>query len=368
DVDAAALYVVSLLGLNQGDREPVAYARAADLAESLFVKFPNHPGAAHYLIHAVDDPDHARRGLAAARAYSAIAPSAGHALHMTSHIFLAMGMWDDVARANDEAMATIKRAVGHSVQFSVYGLLQAGRRRDARRWLDSLATQRSSSLEAVREDSKVHLGLTIPAYLAETKEWKSGYVSMLGDTTSSISGGVGEALFGDALAAVSRGKRDRADSLLARLIALRSLASTRKLASASDIGNHEVREKTLRAMMLRADRKPEEAVRLLRFAAEQEAALPMDFGPPVSIEPPREAAGEILLALGRAAEARAEFLLALARAPGRSAVLLGLARAEKALGNRAEAARRYGEVAANWHAADGDWPALAEVRAGAAAH
>ncbi|HYH80486.1 MAG TPA: hypothetical protein VEX86_11840 [Longimicrobium sp.] len=363
DVEAASFYALSLLGLNQGDRDVPTYQRAYALADSLFRAHPRHPGAAHYLIHAVDDPEHAPLGLPAARAYSGIAPSAGHALHMTSHIFVAMGMWDDVVRANEESLASSKRAVGHSAQWLVYGLLQQGRRREAVRWLDSMAVEAASPAPRVRSDSRYHLAVTVPAYVADTRQGDTPVLRLMGDTMTARGLWPAYPDVGRALAAIERGDRVAADSFVARLARFRAENAGLR---ASTLGLVEVMEKTLRAMLLRDAGERERAVALLRDAAAQEAALPMDFGPPATIKPPREVAGEVLLAMGRPAEARTELNLALARTPGRGAVLLALARTEKALGNRDAAARHYAHLAANWHRADADWPHLAEARAGAA--
>lgn len=103
DVEARAFYALSLLGLNQGVRDVPTYLRAGAIAEDIFKKYPDHPGAAHYVIHSYDDPAHAALGLKAARAYSKIAPGAAHAQHMTTHIFMALGMWDEVASQNEIA-------------------------------------------------------------------------------------------------------------------------------------------------------------------------------------------------------------------------------------------------------------------------
>ena len=109
DHEATAFYSLALLGLSQGDRNVPTYLQAAEVAKPVFEQNNDHPGAAHYIIHSYDDPSNASKGLEAARAYSVIAPDAGHAQHMTSHIFLAMGMWDDVIRANINATAVVER-------------------------------------------------------------------------------------------------------------------------------------------------------------------------------------------------------------------------------------------------------------------
>src|SRR5258708_5524860 len=109
DPDAAAFYALSLLGTAHEGRDIPTYMKAAGILEPLFYRYPQHPGIAHYLIHACDDPVHASLALPAARAYSKIAPDAGHAQHMCSHIFLALGMWDDVVRANETAISVVNR-------------------------------------------------------------------------------------------------------------------------------------------------------------------------------------------------------------------------------------------------------------------
>jgi hypothetical protein len=138
DIEATTFYAVSLLGLNQGQREAVAYQKAYELVLPIFKSHPHHPGAAHYLIHATDDPSHAALGLQAAEAYASIAPSATHAIHMTSHIFLALGKWDDVVSANRKAQATIKAGMmsGHIVHWLQFALIEHGIFKEAVVWLD----------------------------------------------------------------------------------------------------------------------------------------------------------------------------------------------------------------------------------------
>ena len=146
DVDAAAFYGLALLGSAHEGRDTAIYARAAAVLEDAFAAHPNHPGLAHYLIHSYDDPEHARQGLPAAQRYFTIASGAPHALHMTSHIYLAMGMWDEVVAANEQATrAAAERAqkagrtpgsCGHANMWLMYGYLQQGRRDAARRLLE----------------------------------------------------------------------------------------------------------------------------------------------------------------------------------------------------------------------------------------
>lgn len=111
DLEAAALYSVALLGTCQGVRRTDVYIRGAAVAEEVFAKNPQHPGAIHYLIHAYDDPVHAPLGLRPARVYADVAGGASHAQHMPSHIFIALGMWNEVISANEIAVSVADRRV-----------------------------------------------------------------------------------------------------------------------------------------------------------------------------------------------------------------------------------------------------------------
>src|SRR5438874_12533361 len=135
DREAKVFYALSLLGLNQGVRDVPSYLRAAAIVDTVFRENPNHPGAAHLLIHSYDDPIHAPLGLAAARAYSKIAPDAAHAQHMTTHIFLALGMWDEVVSQNELASGRDRAActANHYTAWLGYGYRQQGRYGDAMR-------------------------------------------------------------------------------------------------------------------------------------------------------------------------------------------------------------------------------------------
>src|SRR5688572_10517215 len=129
DDEAKVFLALALLGLNQGERDVRTYMRAGAIAEEVLRRNPEHPGAAHFVIHAFDDPVHAPLGLWAARAYSRIAPGALHAQHMTTHIFLAMGMWDDVVSQNVIASGPQRERwrAGHATSWLGYGYLQQGR-------------------------------------------------------------------------------------------------------------------------------------------------------------------------------------------------------------------------------------------------
>src|SRR5437773_1487197 len=170
DREAKVFYALSLLGLNQGVRDVPTYLRAAAIVEPVFRENPNHPGAAHLLIHCYDDPSHAVLGLRAARAYSKIAPDAAHAQHMTTHIFLALGMWDEVVSQNEIASGHDHAAwtPHHYTEWLGYGYLQQGRYREALQHLELMYR----NVNQARRGRPV-LAEMRAAYVVNTERWDS---------------------------------------------------------------------------------------------------------------------------------------------------------------------------------------------------
>src|SRR5213594_190943 len=172
DSEAKVFYALSLLGLNQGVRDTTTYLRAAAIVEQVFRENPNHPGAAHLLIHCYDDPVHAPLGLPAARAYSKIAPDAAHAQHMTTHIFVALGMWDGVVSQNEIASGRDRSAwtPNHYTHWLGYGLLEQGRYREALR----LLTLMHKNMDWSRPRQRAALALMRADYVVNTERWDGG--------------------------------------------------------------------------------------------------------------------------------------------------------------------------------------------------
>jgi hypothetical protein len=217
--------------------------KAAALMEEAFEQYPQHPGAAHYLIHSVDDSVHAPLGLRAARAYSKIAPHSSHAQHMTSHIFLALGMWDDVVAANEAAirvsnpragMDPVSNAgCGHSVTWLGYGYLQEGRFADARRLVEDCGASVPERAETATGGAAIDYDVT-PAgsysamrsrYLIDSGDW-SGPVAAtpvsvegvaVAEYTRDFTDAYGAARHGEVAAAAAAVARaaDSAERLLA---------------------------------------------------------------------------------------------------------------------------------------------------------
>ena len=163
DDEAKLFDALSLLGLNQGVRDIPTYLRAYALANEVFVRHPDHPGASHYVIHATDDPAHATMGLDAARALAKSSPAAEHAQHMTSHIFMALGMWDDLVIANERAthadgsgpdMMPGMHAYycGHGNSWLDYGYVAQGRIVLATRLLERCQAQATTGRDRTRAE------------------------------------------------------------------------------------------------------------------------------------------------------------------------------------------------------------------------
>jgi tetratricopeptide (TPR) repeat protein len=315
DLEAKAFLALAILGLSQGVRSVPAYMRAAAIAEEVFRANPDHPGAAHYIIHAFDDPVHAPLGLPAARAYSRIAPDAAHAQHMTTHIFLAVGMWDEVVSQNEIAADLTAWVPGHYTEWLHYGLLQQGRYREAAALLERVRA--NASAERPRQArSLAFMRLQQRVATAELDE----------------------------LAGVLQGDSPRlgGDPAAARKSAALALQ--------------------LRALSIRRGRRAEEAVAALREAAAIEDALPLEFGPPDLVKPSHELLGELLLDLGRPEPAQRAFERALELTPGRSRALAGLVRAASAAGDRDAARRAFAVLERNWRRADPEHGELDRLR------
>jgi len=343
DVDGRAFYALSLLGLAHEGRDVGLYMRAAALLEEAFPTNRRHPGVLHYLIHSYDDPTHAPLGMRAALLYADVAPEAPHALHMTSHIFLALGMWDETVEVNARAMRVVNRDraakgqsslhCGHYPEWRFYAELQRGRLVEADALLDACLTQARGDLaaggagsanrfEAPRSAVYSWSGMALRR-LVETGEWPKQRLDI-----PAGGGWLGSRFamaYGDALiardAASARAARERIEALAeeARGAVPKGSADARYVEARLGVLLGQVRG-------LEASRagRTEEGLELLRKAAEAETAMPVEFGPPAVEKPGWELLGDELLKAGRRDEARAAYRRALAAAPGRRLSLAGL--------------------------------------------
>ena len=185
DLEASAFYALAILGTAQGERNFRTYMKAAAIAEEVFQKNPQHPGAVHYLIHSYDDPIHAPLGLRPARTYAAIAPAASHAQHMPSHIFMALGMWKEVVRANEASWAASKarsqqKGLGndtppfHALHWLEYAYLQQGRFDDAKRLVKLIEENTRNSPSRYAQG---YLAAMRATYIIETQQWNVDHMN-----------------------------------------------------------------------------------------------------------------------------------------------------------------------------------------------
>ena len=329
DDEIAIFYALSLIATaSPTDNSHARQKHAADILEPIWKRQPAHPGVPHYLIHAYDSAELAQRGLPAARLYAKIAPSAPHALHMPSHIFTRLGLWDDSIASNIAARdaALAQGDVGealHAMDYLTYAYLQRGRTADASR---EVAALKSMTLPSGTGFKISYAGNAMPVRLAvETRDWVTA--SQLGPMPGS----------GPQVAAIVWWAR-----------ALGKLRAATPLPADADIGELQACREALRAAkdsywMAQTDALLQSAqawrfaaagdgaaaVRAMAAAADEEDALeklPLTPGP---IVPAREQLGELYLLVGKPREAAHAFDAALAMAPGRMGALRGKAEAER---------------------------------------
>lgn len=350
DDEARAFYALALMGLSQGVRNIPTYMRAGALAEEINRRNPLHPGALHYIIHAFDDPIHAPLGLFAAEEYSKIAADADHAQHMTTHIFLALGMWRETVSQNAIAAGKDTSAwrPGHYTAWHNYGMIQLGQYDQARRYLELVRRNLVGASNGGRESYM----LTMRAhYVISTERWNDGVADWALGTTQSSAGARAMDAYAQGVAALKRGRRADAEAALARMEAL-----IRERGNEGIVGGNPkmpvILAAQLRAQLLHARGKRAEAVALLQQTVADADALPMEFGPPDIVKPTHELLGELLLADGKAGDAEHEFTRALEVTPGRSLSLRGLVQAATAAGDTAAAARARARLEDNLRDAD----------------
>jgi len=381
DLDAGSFAALaSMFAAYVGDLEATeqqaARDAAVDFAQRVFTANPNHPGGAHYLIHACDNPASAARGLEAARRYAQIAPEAEHALHMPSHIFVQLGLWPDTVASNVRSWAASEKEVAslkltnadlsyHGLLFQQYAELQLGQYRASRA---SIARARAAlagvDLTKQQVDARHAIQELAFQHAANAGEWSVDICRDIGPEPAMPPAGASDrersftsrARYHWTIAAVRCGSVDTVlEPLRARVAAL----------PADDPSALGQRTTLLHAELLAylGGRPPRDLDALLADPASPSRA---PVGPPTTLRT-EELLGEARLKAGRPREAIAAYERALQLTPNRSAALLGLARARQAAGDASGAADAYGKLLDNWRDADPDVPALAEARSRAGA-
>ncbi len=336
-----ALYLAATQSL--ADQSYKTYLTAAETLEKQFAKYPNHPGVAHYLIHSYDAPPIAPKGVTAARRYASIAPAAPHALHMPSHIFTRVGSWAESAATNERAAVAAKRDKDvdeqlHAMDYMVYAYLQLARDADARRVMDEGA--QASGLSFMRFAAPYALSAMPARYAIERGEWRQA--TKLEPVPSSYPFTTALTHFARGLGAAHSGDPAAAEKEAQELARLRdTLKAAKSDYWASEV---EVNRLGVAAWTALAQGKSDEALTLMRSAAEAEDKSEKHIVTPGRIVPARELLGEMLLELKRPAEALREFEASQVREPERFRGYYGAAQAATQSGDKAKARRYFAKL------------------------
>lgn len=389
DLEAACFYSLSLLGtVRPGDKGFGRQTLAGAIAFDVYQKNPDHPGAAHFIIHSFDDPEHAILALPAARRYAEIAPEAHHARHMPAHIFLQLGMWPEAAASNESAWAVsnawVKRkglALSardyHSLHWLEYVYMQQGRYAKA----EELLSMKRSDVEQSKNDAGVlrYNEDMAGAFVIETERWH-----LVGKLFASRGDSPNEGMAGhaahNAAPAPTTGRSRRSQSLplfIRGLAAAKTGSSeaveysdklqalTRQLTEAGEsypAKSAEIMRHEISAVVQASKGHYDEAIELMKRATAIEEELSPPSGPPSLVKPSHELFGEILLGANRPKEAAQQFEIALRRQPNRARSLLGAARAAAKLGDTKAGLEAYSKLIRQWNQADANLPELREAQ------
>jgi len=346
DHEAAAFYALSLLASEPHDDETFANRmQAAAVLENLFAIEPDHPGVAHYLIHAYDNPQLAQLGLPAARRYAQIAPAAPHALHMPAHIFARVGLWQDDINSNLASIAATRKTAAmhmggeghqfHAMDFLVYAYLQSGREADAQKVIDEVkAMPKMKSMYGDDFDPQTNALTKFPAiYDLELRHWSDAAVLQV--VPGSLRGDQSITYWARAIGAARSGNLAQAHKDLEQIEAIRKEFVAEKKTEYAEAVGEDYQEAA--AWVAHAEGKDEEAITGLRVLADKTDKLGDE---PEGI-PAREQLADMLLEAKRPQQALAEYQTDLRLNPNRFNGLYGAARAAEAAGKQADATEYY---------------------------
>jgi len=362
DHEARALYGLSILGVGSANREYATYMQAAAVITPVWDANHSHPGAAHYLIHSYDDPVHAILGLPMARTYEKIAVDAAHAQHMTSHIYVALGLWDDMIAANVTALSvesaktvgegSRSREAWHHRYWLHYGRLQQGRLDEARKML-SMARERIGDNPLPREPA--YYGAMYARYIIDTELWEEADEWL---APSGVHIPTPHYYFAQAYSAAKLGDVDKARNLVSQIQMGGREANPEIILSQEEI---DILKLEVEAVIAMKDGDIETALAHAHEAALMQAAMPFRYGPPRISKPTAELLGDLLASQGDDEGAILAYEDQLSRSQLRTNSLIGLARASARIGDDAVSLEAYTSLADIWRNADSSVPALTEV-------
>jgi tetratricopeptide (TPR) repeat protein len=342
DSEATVLYALYLSSsFSPADKQYKNQLQAAKLLEPIFAREPNHPGAAHYLIHSYDYPPLAKHGISAARKYAAIAPDSPHALHMPSHIFTLTGLWQESIDTNRRASAAANDAVTHnghhSSDYMVYAHLQLGQDGAARKVMEQHQARQGIDFFGVAypyaaiparmalERAAWQEAAKLPLYPAkDAYPWKKYPQS---EALNAYARGIGLAMSGEPA---------KANDELKRLTELRDVAAGMKLGYWAD--QIDMQAEVVSGLVMFAEGKHNEGIAALRGAADREDASAKNVVTPGPIVPAREMLATVLDRAGKSADALTEFEKALQEQPNRYRAIAGAAQSAQGAGDTKKAA------------------------------
>ena len=375
DVEATIFYALSIAAAaDPADKTYAKQLQAGAILEALFAKYPNHPGLAHYIIHAYDVPPLASRAMGAAERYSEIAPSTPHALHMPSHTFTRVGAWQDSIDANLAASAAARSAGQtpeelHATDYMVYAYLQTAQDNAAKHLVESSAQSftrfdpASANTGAASPAAAYFARAAIPArYCLERQAWAEA--AKLQPLPSPFP-------YTDAITYFARGlAAAHLKDHTAAVAAIESLEQMRdKLTKMKEVywaNQVDIQRQEVSSWLTFVEGKGSEAVTAMRAAAEQEDKTEKSVITPGPLAPARELLAELLLELNRPSEALKEFEVTLTKEPNRFRSLYGAGEAAKLAGDGSTAQTYFRQLLSVAESADKpERREMAEARAGA---
>jgi hypothetical protein len=368
DPEAAIFYALALNeAVDHADKTYARQLKAGAILESIFAKQPDHPGVAHYIIHAYDFAPLAPRGLPAARRYAEIAPSSPHALHMPSHIFSMLGLWQESIQGNLASTAAAKAYAAkhlpgqtlwlHMDDFRIYAYLQGAQDQEAKRIVEERNAVEKVTTVRLPNDTAY---AAIPVrYAIERGQWSEA--STLEVYPSQYPQAEAIMQFGRALGAARDVDVAKAREAIDRLQSLRdALTQATQAYWAEQV---EIQRKAAMAWVARAEGKTAEALDLMRAAADLEDASEKHIAMENRLVPMRELLGELLFELNQPADALRQFEVSLQHAPNRLRSFYGAAKAAEQAGEAQKSKAFYEQVVALCSHADTERPQLVEAKA-----
>jgi len=369
DVEVAIYYALGQLATApKTDTTFAQQRRAIAILDPLYARHPDHPGLAHYVIHASDSPRLAHLGLSAARRYSQIAPAAPHAQHMPSHIFVRLGLWNETIASNwksyhaGESYAKAMKRPGapeelHALDYAVYGYLQRGQDSAARAAVTEGRKVKTDSRALVASYNRTAMAARIPL---ERGDWSAAAAfPMPADSLAPIATAL--ARFTRAIGSARSGRPEGAGPEVKALDSIATVLEAKGEPYWSRVVHikHDAAEAWLRF----ASGDTTRALKLARAAADSEEVTDKHPVTPAELLPARELEGDMLLLAGRHPEARAAYRATLARERNRGRSLFGMARAAELAGDRQTAASDYRKFLELMAKADGDRTEVATAKA-----